>query len=245
MTTKTKFTENPKRRRYELEVYGSPFVPAEETRVHLKYLMEVREIQAQRIAAETGVPLTRLRDVRAIRTCRGVRGYQQRVRREDARAILSYDPSYAEIPDRHGRVRGAQRVLQGLSAKGVPSRVVAEHSGFARRCLDNWRMGTYYRVPSTESYIRLIKVAQHLEGRTPESLGVDQKALNHILSRSKRSGWAPIGMWDWETIHEAEATPDWTGACGTMQGWQIHYRTKIPQCEPCREAKRRAMKREQ
>ena len=228
------YKESPKYHKYLLTTYGSPFIDTEEVDVHLKYLIEVREIEMQRIADATGVKYSKIRDLRAKQ--------QQGVRREDAAALLAYSPSEVDAPLRAGRSLGVQRALQGLSAKGIGSRIVSAHSGFAKRTLDNWRMGDY-RTPSVESYRRIIEAAKRLEGKTYRELGVSDHAYNQVVSRAKRAGWVPLGAWDWETIHDPNAFPDWTGHCGTHFGYQAHRRQGVePVCEPCWTARREYQK---
>src|SRR5690606_40281199 len=38
------------------------------------------------------------------------------------------------------------------------------------------------------------------------------------------------------SIDDPDAFPEWTGACGTVHGRQVHMREKIPMCDPCRKA---------
>ena len=54
-----------------------------------------------------------------------------------------------------------------------------------------------------------------------------------------------MGAWDDDTIDDPAAFPDWTGKCGTPDGYDAHYKMKIlPSCQPCRDA-RAAYRKEQ
>src|SRR5258708_18339024 len=104
------YSGSRKQRRYAYDHLGyRPLTDAAETRVHLKWLIEVRGLGMNLIAEETGLPYTRVRDIRA-----QFRGRYRQVRREDAAAILAYSPSYIDVPTREGRVLGASPILQGL-----------------------------------------------------------------------------------------------------------------------------------
>jgi hypothetical protein len=77
----------------------------------------------------------------------------------------------------------------------------------------------------------------------PREHGVDNQAYSRTRNHAAAHGWAPVGAWDDDTIDDPAAFPDWTGRCGTPEGYSDHYRLDIPYCLPCREA-RAAQRRE-
>lgn len=228
------YSGDVKYRRYLYAQGYRAFIDSAETRVHLKWLVNVRGLTMTRIAQDTGIPYSRVRD---IKTQWG--GRYATVRREDAAAILAYVPTEAQVPSREGRILGASRILQGLAAKGIPSRIIAEYTEHccARHTLDNWRMGNPRQVPEPESYNKLLRVGKLLEGKTPQELGVSDTTTRQVASRAKSNGYVPLAMWEWDTIHDPDASPEWTGHCGTAFGYQQHRRMEIPSCEPCNRAR--------
>lgn len=60
-------------------------------------------------------------------------------------------------------------------------------------------------------------------------------------ARARRQRWAPTWAWDGDTLDDPDASPEWTGACGTAEGYRIHIRETIfegnplPLCDRCRE----------
>lgn len=47
---------------------------------------------------------------------------------------------------------------------------------------------------------------------------------------------APPACWDDDTIDDPDAYPEWTGACGTFDGYRVHVREDIPLCAVCKSA---------
>lgn len=202
-------------------------------RKHMMYLHEQLEMTFKEIHEQSGVRINVLTGLHQQR-----RGRYQKIRPGDAAALLAFRP---RPMSRAERMLGTGRILKGLSATGVSTSVVAEHLGtkYRKQTLDNWRMGYADYVPTREVYDELVSIAQKLERMTPAELGMKTNVYNQVRARSRTYGYAPIAAWDWDTIHLADAFPDWTGACGSMEGLRIHRRDEIlPICEPCQEARR-------
>lgn len=72
----------------------------------------------------------------------------------------------------------------------------------------------------------------------PADYGVSttsQKKARHYAK-----GAPTVDCWDEDTIDDPDALPEWTGACGTEEGYRIHVREtffgnrQMPPCPPCR-----------
>lgn len=129
---------------------------------------------------------------------------------------------------------GVHRRLQGLAAKGYPTPFLAER-------LDTHR-GNLWRLLSGESgkthvtrktFLRVAKLYRELELIDPVDRGVPAPLASRTRILAARRGYAPAHTWDPDTIDDPEAAPEWTGACGTPQGWAIHKREGIPYCSRC------------
>ncbi len=138
---------------------------------------------------------------------------------------------------------GAQRRLQGLRADGYPYTFLCEQMGHKRnsprlqRILLGERSGGGQVKSITGMTARQIEVMyDKLSGVNPLHVGVSQFGVNVSKSRARNLGYAPSNVWDLDTIDDPDAIPEWTGACGTELGFQIHKRERIPVCTPCKAA---------
>lgn len=165
------------------------------------------------------------------------------MKRETYEALLRLRP---EAPislegNRRGGARmdptGSVRRLQALAAAGWTSSGLYPYLPINQRNLSeltNGRSAFIYAITQreiAEAYTKL----QHMD---PVDNGTTVIGAKRARLRAERFRWAPSSAWDEETIDDPAATPEWTGACGTEEGFRIHLREGIPACEPCREASR-------
>lgn len=116
---------------------------------------------------------------------------------------------------------GSIRRIQALRALGWPMQMLEA------------RYGTPLQPPAdarcSAGYARTIRqVYEELSGTTGPSTRVAALAV--------RCGWAPPLAWEDVDIDDPAAFPDFTGHCGTPQGYQAHRSSGIPQCQPCKTA---------
>lgn len=167
--------------------------------------------------------------------------------RDTYNALLRLQP---EPPQRAGGTRrgGAKldprttsRRLQALFASGWTGLVLAPLIG-----MDNRNMGTLVRGQVRYVYAVTAKeiadLYDKLQYEDPVAHGVSEASASRGRIESRRKGWAPTWAWDDDTIDDPHAFPEWTGACGTEEGYRIHIRetifekNRMPPCDPCREA---------
>jgi hypothetical protein len=220
-----------KKYRYYWERGITGFTDAAPVVAHLRYLHRECGVLLSHISRETGVTYYKVRGIQG-----QYGGKYRKVRKEDAAALMAYQPPSSRIPPGPERVVGAKRILRGLACAGFTSKVLAEMVGRATHTMDNWRMG--YQHIDPEIYQRIVAVGQKLEGVKPEDMGIKPSTASQVRSRAKTIGYIPLGYWDWDTIHRPDAFPDLTGSCGTPSGATAHTRQGIPVCEPCRAARR-------
>lgn len=120
---------------------------------------------------------------------------------------------------------GSIRRIQALRALGWPMQMLEA------------RYGTFLQPPPdarcSAGYARTIRdVYEELSGTTGPSTRVASLAL--------RQGWAPPLAWEGVDIDDPRAFPDFTGRCGTPQGYQAHRGSGIPACQPCKDAEAKA-----
>ncbi len=140
------------------------------------------------------------------------------------------------------RLLGAQRMFRGLQVLGFTSSLIGVEMGIVvygtgqPNSLINMNHGKFR--PGAHYYEKLLRVAQKFETVNPLDLGATSRGVGSCRTKARNAGWAPIGAWDYETVHLAESFADWTGECGTSEGYGIHRRREIPLCDPCRRARR-------
>jgi hypothetical protein len=73
----------------------------------------------------------------------------------------------------------------------------------------------------------------------PEDHGIAEGAIVRAKTYARKAGWtATPGCWDEDTIDDPSAFPEWTGQCGTVYGFRVHYREGLlPVCEACSKAR--------
>jgi ribosome-binding protein aMBF1 (putative translation factor) len=219
------------------------FVPIGPTLDKLRLLHDVGHYQLKEIALSSGITYGKVYSWYR----QGIPGARvlHRVRRSDAALLAAYSPPV--LSDEERRL-GASRMLQGLMAKGFTTWVVAEHmNGIGGSAVENWRAASssaHHRPPTPARYRELVQLCYKLETVNPKHLGIDPQVVLANRVKGELYGHAPIGAWDLEDIHRPTAAPDWTGVCGTMEGFRMHrlWRekngSKIPVCLACNAARR-------
>lgn len=120
---------------------------------------------------------------------------------------------------------GTVRRIRGLYLSGHGPVQIADASNISPSMITQLAGGRYQGVSArTEKAIR--RAVTELAPRT----GTCRRAK----IRAQREQWAPLGAWD--DIDDPQATPDWTGYCGTDRGYWTHRRLKLPMCARCQAA---------
>lgn len=143
-----------------------------------------------------------------------------------------------EEPPEHARVNplGTQRRIGGLWAEGWPLPFIAE-------LLDRGNLNHFQKLVSgtrsttaVTAGMRLAveELCEKLARNTPDDLGVEPRKVKFAKVFAAKKGIPPLSCWDPDTIIDPDALPEWTGECGTKNGYMIHEREGIPLCEPCK-----------
>ncbi|MFE6853458.1 hypothetical protein ACFVDH_22040 [Streptomyces sp. NPDC057674] len=215
--------------------YGrwQPYVDAEPVRQHASALGEFG-IGYKRVAALAGLSPSVV-SVLLFGSKTRNRPPSKGVRHQTAQRILAIEPTLdnlgaAVLLD----ATGTHRRLQALAVAGWPHAHLARALG-----MSPGNFGAFLR--RTQVTVRVARLSrtvyQDLEHAAPQAHGVGNQAYSRARNAAAAASWAPAGAWDEDTIDDPQAYPDWTGACGTPQGASVHYRTGIPTCQPCRDAR--------
>lgn len=159
---------------------------------------------------------------------------------------LQIDTDFPTGRTRHSSPRvdptSTLRRLRALTAEGIPAEVIATHMPghtWSRTLRALMTKGAEFVHASTVEDVR--HAYDKLKGVTPEDLGVRPQHVRGAKRKAAALGWAPVSCWDDDTIDDPAAIPEWTGACGTEEGYRIHIRETLdgnpmPPCEACRNA---------
>jgi len=214
--------------------YGrwQPFVDAEPVRQHVRALGEfgIGWIRAAKLA---GVSTGGVSKLLYGDNLRGL-APTKRVRPETALKLLAVEPvldnlGHRTVVDGTGTRRRLQAlVYAGWTQSELARRMQMNRSNFART------------IDSGLVEVATLKTVQALYDQLwrtdPVEAGVPAHRATAARQIATSRGWAPTGAWDDDRIDDPAAHPDWTGHCGTPRGRNIHYRIKVPVCQPCRNA---------
>jgi hypothetical protein len=157
------------------------------------------------------------------------------VRWSTARRILAVPPQpnpFGRMPPFH-----TQRRLQAMGADGYSQLFMARHLGTPKNTIWKWTNKTPAFI-ETKNHLAVCDLYDKYVGTNPLDHGMALQPMRNAQSNAKKHGWAPSHCWDSDTIDDPDAIPEWTGRCGSMAGYNIHYKYKIlPACQPCRDAK--------
>lgn len=223
------------------QIYGrwQPYVDAHPVREHVRALQEFG-LGWKRIAALAGVSVNVVDKLLYGAPERGM-GPSKRVRPETAAKLLTVRPDPAHLA---GAVdvdaTGTRRRLQALVAGGWPQARLAVRLGLTPSNFG----ATLQRERVLASTARAVHALyDELWRADPREHGVDNQAYSRARNHARSRQWAPAGAWDDDTIDDPAAFPEWTGLCGTPDGYAAHRRHRIlPACQPCKDARAAAGK---
>lgn len=204
-------------------------------RVRVTALREVFGLSYQEIANRSGVPFSTITNQIWDPT-------RKTISRDVVRKVMAVQITIDDAPilSAEDRMRGALRLIHGLQALGFDYAAMGEAFGIPAGSLPNLTSERIraYPAPSMELYNRIVIGAQKLEACDPLDVGVSLKSKVCNIGRARKRGYPPATAWDADTVHREDVEPEWTGACGTLKGYHLHYREGIvPICDRCRAAK--------
>lgn len=85
-----------------------------------------------------------------------------------------------------------------------------------------------------QAYQAICDLYDKLKDANPLDAGISPRAAK--VAKAYVRGAPGAACWDWDTIDDPNAIPEWTGACGTPDGYRIHLRESIAMCPACLEA---------
>ncbi|MFD4474615.1 helix-turn-helix domain-containing protein [Streptomyces sp. NPDC058471] len=170
------------------------------------------------------------------------RGAQKSVNRDNYDKLMTLRVEASETALRTGaRVSPipTQRRIQALNAIGFHCALLGEHLNMSKQAVQHMGYAeTAFVFGSTARAIA--ELYSKLADTNPADYGIDDSTLKRIITLSARKGCAPPSCWDDDTIDDPAALPEWTGACGTPEGYRVHIRetlagTRLPLCAACKQ----------
>lgn len=224
--------------RYRQIAYGrwQPYVDAEPARQHAAALIAAG-VPRRTLVELPGVSRGSLESLLYGRPAYGKQP-SKRIRAEHAQAILSVPiPKHVDGSRAKTDATGTRRRIQALIAAGWPLQQLARRLGAAPQNFRRTLLGpSPYVTTATEQAVR--RLYDQLWKTDPITAGVSDRSTNEARAWARREQWAPVGAWDEDAIDDPAAIPDWTGRCGTLRGYRVHYEAGIrPVCAACRAAK--------
>lgn len=138
--------------------------------------------------------------------------------------LATFEVSYGRKTGRKVPSHGVRRRLQALVAQGFGYTVLGD-------LMDVSIQAVYQLIRSNRTHsstlARITILYDKLQNADPMDYGSTELGVVRAKAAARKHGWAPPHCWDPDTIDDPDAFPEWTGACGTVQGWRIHYRDKI------------------
>lgn len=216
------------------QAYTTTAEETEQANTRVRRLRYRHGMSTRQMCAQTGLSESTIKDC--------LKGYRQPgrpltfVSRDTFNAIMAIE---VEMPDGRALVPavGARRRLRALTREGFPLRILAEYTEYGNiwRIIHRSGRGLIY----WETHQKIIDVYDKLIRTEPD---VEARYLARNRNEARRKGFEPYWCWDEDTIDDPDAIPEWTGACGTEEGYWVHVRETVinnnplPLCLPCREA---------
>lgn len=220
---------------YRRQLYGGGFVPAARLQTTIRHWVDDLGITQKVISDQSGMSLATIEQHYV--------GHNQtgplvNCSRDTERAVLRLD--FGPEDRQYWMAAGIRRRLQALICEGYTTRWLAgevgktyqQVSAFIRGFTVNMETSRVERVFGD----RVIETYEKYINVDPATLGHKLHAMSYAKTTAKRGGYAPAHCWDADTLDDPKAIAEWTGRCGTRDGWDIHVREDIPLCDPCRAA---------
>lgn len=222
------------RRRYLRETGRPSIVPADEAVAHVRYLHDVCGLTFRAMAALTHgqVHDSTLADFYVGRRTGHSELPITSTRRTTANAVLSIRAGFQYDSKSLVSACGTRRRLQALAHRGFGAKHLAAITGQEHKQM--WRYMTgpqsgrhvakYVQIRSRET----IRVwYEKLRNADPADYGGTPFSIKRAKTLAYQHGWATDACWDEDTWDDPDAIPEWTGKCGTAQGYRIHHRDDI------------------
>lgn len=120
---------------------------------------------------------------------------------------------------------GLRRRLQALVADGWPMSFLAEIGGVTVQAV--LQQCEREADAHASTIAKWVPIYEKLCATDPLDNGVTELGVKRAKGNAARRGWAGSWCWDDDTIDDPDAFPEWTGACGTVTGYNLHRSEQV------------------
>lgn len=120
---------------------------------------------------------------------------------------------------------GLRRRMQALVADGFGYNVIGGVMGISLQAV--YQLATREAPAHASTYGYVVPVYEKLQGKDPAAYGATPLGISRARGTAARHGFAPSMCWDDDTIDDPDAFPEWTGACGTVTGYNLHRSERV------------------
>lgn len=176
------------------------------------------------IAARTGVSKAQVRNIES-----GIRGWIRTSTHAKIMGARFTVDDIAKFP-----AHGVRRRLCALAAIGFSTDTLGEILARDGKYVHAIMSGKNARERVTRPIgLAVFQAYEKYADVDPMTLGQSSFATNYAKSVARKRSWGAPKDWDDDTIDDPDAWPEFTGACGRVQGIMIHLRDDIPMCQRC------------
>jgi uncharacterized protein YerC len=136
-----------------------------------------------------------------------------------------YVPPTGWRTGRHMDSIGVRRRIQALVADGFGYNVIGPVMGISLQAV--YQLATRDADTFASTYGYVVPVYEKLAGKDPAQYGATKLGISRARGAAARHGWTPSHTWDPDTIDDPDAFPEWTGACGTVTGYNLHRKEQV------------------
>lgn len=246
LTKEQKLAESRRRKLRELgrpAMIQDPEVIAELVG-YVRYLVDEAGMPMRRLAALAGVAQSSISEFHEgiRRSHAGARKGKKplvRVLRRTRNAIMAVRPE-VQGPNHGARTPafGTVRRLQALNADGFSHSALAELLGWPKSMVGRLIGGRTlsdgpHQFLFWATRVSVAEMYAKYQDTDPLDLGHPAWVVERTSREARAKGYAPRLCWDEDTIDVQREFPEWTGACGSYKGYNIHRRENIVVCPPC------------
>lgn len=211
---------------------GRPMrVPADRAAAHRDKLraLGMTDTAIARMATTNGYPMHQS-------TVSTIGLHNPNVHRDTEAGILSIALEDAEPqPHKLVPVIGMQRIIGGLMCAGYSLNWISKNAIYCSRGERKKRnhsfahamMSGRFNWVELQTFTRTYRHAAKLEMTDPLDMGMMPQQISRSKNYAAKHGFVPLTCWDEDTIMDPGAFPEWTGACGTVTGYNLHRNERI------------------
>lgn len=207
-----------------LRAHGRPLnvteAELEEARIHCTRLYN-------RGMSYQGIAETAPAYVSSTTVAKVIKGWRETIHRDTYESLMQtyYVQPTGWRAGRHMDPTGLRRRMRGLVANGFGYTTLGPVLGVSPQAV--FQLCVREVPVFASAYGVVVPVYEKLECGDPYEYGATPLGVSRAKGTAGRRGWVPTTCWDPDTIDDPAAFPEWTGACGTPEGYYLHLKDGV------------------